>query len=128
MEQGLIDGTWLIGLAGGQNQLSVNGLTAHSGGGQASALPIPPGIYMVEFDTVAAGGDSAGLPFAGSTGVEIAVINNTANSMNVFANPGTNPATGAADTLNGGAGTALAVTAHSVGFIACAKLGVWIGK
>lgn len=124
----LQDGTWLIGLAGGLNCTFISGLTAHSGGGQANAFPIPSGIYLVEFDTVAAGNDSAGLPFA-VAGTEIVVINNAAtNAMLVFANPGTNPLTGAADTLNGGAGTSLSVAAHSVVDLFCAKNGVWMGK
>lgn len=80
-------------------------LTALSGGGQTGATPLNFGINV--FSTVAAGGNSAILP-ASVLGQEVIVINNGANSMNVF------PATG--DTINGGsANAAVAVAAGAIG-------------
>src|SRR5215470_12106343 len=51
---GLVDGTWLNGLAGGQNMSFQSGITA-SGTNQATSFQLPAGIYMFETDTVASG-------------------------------------------------------------------------
>lgn len=126
----LIEGRYLLGIAGGQNRTYEYGLTAHSGGGQSSGTLIPSGYELVEFDTVAAGGNSAVLPFASQPGTIIVVLNSTGTSMNVFSNPGTNPVTATADTLNGSTSSAIAV-AGTGGITAavrfyCAKAGVWL--
>jgi hypothetical protein len=79
-----------------------DGLTAFSGGGQASATSLPASISRVT--TVAVANDSVKLPAsAGLTGLTILVINATANSMNVY------PATGEAiDNLGANAAKAVA--------------------
>src|SRR6185437_2413406 len=51
---GLVDGTWLNGLAGGQNQLYINGLTA-LGTNQATGYAIASGISLVGFASVPSG-------------------------------------------------------------------------
>ncbi|MBU6231404.1 hypothetical protein KGP36_01945 [Patescibacteria group bacterium] len=62
-----------------------NGITAHSGGGQASAVPLTTTLNRVA--TVAADGDSVKLP-AGTPGAEITVQNAGAHTLDVY------PATG----------------------------------
>src|SRR6266568_1552880 len=64
-----------------------DGLTAHAGGGQASALALVTGMNVVS--TVATAGDSVRLPPA-KPGMAITVKNSSGTSMNVF------PATGEA--------------------------------
>jgi hypothetical protein len=129
-DQQLIDGIWLLALAGGQNRVYESGLTAHAGGTQAAGFQIPSGFELIEFDTVANAADSAILPFATTPGTIIVVINSTATSMNVYANPGTNPVTGVADKLNGSTSAAVAVAAGNTTTPAavrfyCVKAGVW---
>jgi hypothetical protein len=76
-------------------------LTALAGGGQTGATALKFGIN--QFSTVATTGNSAILP-ASVLGQEVIVVNNGANSMNVF------PASG--DTINSGsANAAVAVAA-----------------
>lgn len=70
----------------------VTGITAHAGGGQASATALTGAINRV--DTVASAADSVALPAPTVVGQEVVVINNAAvNSMQVFGS-GT-------DTING---------------------------
>lgn len=71
-----ISGNFLI-------QPSANALTAHAGGGQGSALALTNPINNVT--TVATVGDSVGLP-AALAGMEVVIINDAANSMQVFGN------------------------------------------
>src|SRR5581483_739598 len=59
-----IDGTFVNGLANGQNFSYQYGITAHAGGTQAACLNLTPGIYLYEVDTVASGNDSVCVPFA----------------------------------------------------------------
>src|SRR5262249_32276743 len=122
---GLQDGNWLLGLAGGQNRLFTNSLTAKAGGGQTGATVIPANMEMVQFDTVASSGDSAGLPFCQAS-VLLFIINNGANSMNVFANASNNPLTAALDTIDGNSNsTALAIASKTKSTLICAKNGTW---
>jgi hypothetical protein len=65
-------------------------LTAHSGGGQASALQLAAAFNNIT--TVAAGADSVKLP-ASAAGMEITVVNNGANTLQVYGL--------GADTING---------------------------
>jgi hypothetical protein len=128
----LIEGRYLLGIAGGQNRAYESGLTAHAGGTQAAGLVIPSGFELVEFDTVANAADSAVLPFATTPGTIIVVLNSTSTSMNVYSNPGTNPVTGSADKLNGSTSAAVAV-AGTGGLTAavrfyCAKAGIWLAS
>lgn len=57
------------------------GVTAHVGGGQASAFQIVADI--VEIATCASGGDSVKLPLA-TPGLQILILNHGAASANVF--------------------------------------------
>lgn len=98
------DGTWLLGLAGGQNLTSQSGITAHAGGTQAACFVLPAGIALISVDTVASSGDSVCLPFAQS-GTDIQIANNSATTLNIFGQAGNNPLTGAADTINNTAGS-----------------------
>ncbi len=75
------------------------GITAHAGGGQASATALTATIDSV--DTVATAADSVALPLA-VAGLVRYVTNNTANSMQVFGS-GT-------DTINIGAGDVATAT------------------
>lgn len=69
----------------------VAGITAHAGGGQASAVALAGLVNSV--DTVATAADSVALPAPTVKGQAVVVLNNTANSMQVFGS-GT-------DTING---------------------------
>lgn len=98
-----------------QTMLSVSGLTAHAGGGQGSATPLPAMINRVT--TVASIADSVVLP-ASQPGLQIMVVNAGANSMNVFP-LGT-------DQINAlGASTAFAVAATKVCEFYCTNSGQW---
>jgi len=98
-----------------QTMLTLNGITAHAGGGQGSATPLPAMINRVT--TVATTADSVLLP-ASAPGMQIMVVNAGANSMNVF------PATG--DAINAlGANTAYAVAATKVVEFYCTNAGQW---
>jgi hypothetical protein len=120
------DGTWLLGLAGGTNYAYQYGITAHAGGGQAGAFVLPAQINMLEVDTVASANDSVALPFA-VAGSYLLVRNAAAsNSMNVYANPGTNLLTNSTDTINGSTNsTAYAVGGQNVAIFFAAKNGIW---
>lgn len=101
----------------GLNVLSnVNALTAHSGGGQGSALALTQAINRVT--TVAAGGDSVKLP-ASLAGNMIVVTNSAAsNAMDCF------PASG--EVINAlSANTALSIVANSTVIFFCAVAGIW---
>jgi hypothetical protein len=101
----------------GLNVLSnVNGLTAHSGGGQGSALALTHAINRVT--TVAAGGDSVKLPTS-VAGETVVVINAAAsNALNCF------PVSG--DAINAlAANTALSIAANTTVIFFCAIAGTW---
>lgn len=122
---GLQDGTWLLGLANGQNLSFVSGLTATAGGTQAAALALPGSATLIEVDTVATTGDSVMLPQCVASRV-LTIINAGAGTLYVYGNSATNRATSAADTINGTAGStayqmATLITAQFI----CAKSGAW---
>jgi len=98
------DGTWLLGLAGGQNFSYQFGIVAHAGGTQAACTVLPAGIAFMSVDTVASSGDSVCLPFA-VAGTNIQIANNSSTTLNIFGQAGNNPLTGAADTINNTAGS-----------------------
>lgn len=100
----LIDGQWLLGIAGGTNYTYQYGIVAHAGGGQASCTVLPPGVAMLSIDTVATSGDSICLPFA-TQGTDINFANNSSTTLGVYGQAANNPATGAADTINNVAGS-----------------------
>lgn len=120
-----VDGTWLNGLANGQNQTFVSGLTATAGGTQAAALQLPGTATLIEVDTVATSGDSVMLPQCVASRV-LTIINAGAGTLYVYGNSATNRATAAADTINGTAGsTAYQLTTTLVAQFYCAKSGAW---
>ena len=123
---GLVDGTWLNGLAGGQNQSYQSGLAA-AGTTQAGATQLPAGIALLEVDTVGASSGVALPPcFAGT---EISVYNSTATTLTYYPSVANNPLTAAQDTINGG--SSKAVTSASGGTVtvfSCAKNGAWAAK
>lgn len=101
---GLVDGTWLNGLAGGQNYTTQSGIVAHAGGTQAACTVLPAGIAQISVDTVATNGDSVCLPFA-AAGMDIQIANNSSSTLNIYGQAANNPLTGAADTINATAGS-----------------------
>lgn len=124
---GLISQQWAYNLAAGNNWIYTSGVTAHAGGGQTSATPLPPNAFLIEVDTVATTGDSVVLPYC-LKGDASLLRNAGGASMNVFANPGTNPNTGTlgGDSINGSANTAsYAVGSNNSAVVFCAKDGVW---
>ena len=114
-------GRWYVnglgtGYSGSYETMStIDSLTAHAGGGQASALPLTK--MMNRVTTVATAGDSVELPQS-VRGMNVVVINAGANSMNVF------PASG--DQINAlGANAAFAMAAAKVATFFCATAGQW---
>jgi hypothetical protein len=94
---------------------ATNVITAHSGGGQGSAVLLTSEVNRVS--TVAAAGDSVLLPVS-AAGLTLYVINSGANSCNVF------PQTG--DTIDGqAANTAVAQMANSIVIYSCSAAGAW---
>ena len=120
----LIDAAWLNGLAGGQNNLYIYGLTA-AGTNQATAAAFPSGYYLTEADTVASGTGFA-LPNCTAPGVDLLFYNNGANTVTFYPNATNNPVTGIQDTINNT--TSVTVTSHNSNSLSCAKAGVWFGK
>lgn len=119
------DGTWLNGLANGQNSTFVSGLTATAGGTQAAALALPGTATLIEVDTVATTGDSVMLPQCVAPRV-LDIINAGAGTLYVYGNSATNRATAATDTINGTAGsTAYQMATTIVARFICAKNGAW---
>ena len=124
---GMVDGTWLNGLAGGQNFSYQSGIVAKAGGTQALATPLPIGIYLIEVDTVANTGDSVALPqcFQGSS---LLIRNAGSGTLDVYGNVANNPllSTATADTINAVAGsTAYTLTTNTNAIFFCAKNGAW---
>lgn len=122
---GMVDGAWLNGLAGGQNDLFQSGITAHAGGTQAACVSLTPGIQLFEIDTVANSGDSICLPFA-AAGTDIQISNAGAQPMSIYGQSANNPITAAADTINGTAGSS-AYSVTNANNVQCfvAKNGAW---
>lgn len=117
---GLIDQTWLNGLAGGQNYSFQSGFTA-LGTTQATALQLPAGIALLEMDTVSASTGVALPPCI--AGTVISLYNNGAQTLTIYPSIANNPITGTQDTINNT--TSLSLTAHTGTSPACAKNGVW---
>jgi hypothetical protein len=110
----LIDGSFL----------SVSGITATAGGGQANAIQL--NARYVQVDTVASVADSVKLPPAipnptGAGIVEVAIYNNGASNMAVF------PASGD-QILNNAVNASVTVNANAVAIFFCAKKGTWAQK
>ena len=118
----LIDGGWLNGLAGGQNESYQSGIAA-AGSGQSSATQLPSGIALLEVDS-GSGGVALPTCFAGS---ELSVYNNTGGGITVYPTVPNNPATSAQDTINNSSSFS-ASSGHTPYYFACAKNGVWSAK
>lgn len=93
-----------------------SGITAFAGGGQASATALPSDINQVA--TVATAGDSVKLP-AATPGKQVVVINDGANSCDIFPQSGE-----FIDDFAVNIQYPLAITAKNVRFI-CAVAGKW---
>lgn len=121
----LIDGTWLNGLASGQNFTVQSGITAHAGGTQAACLQLSTGIYLYQVDTVASGNDSVCLPFA-VAGTNLSLRNNGAQTLAIFPQIGVNALTAVVDQINNTTNTTLyAITAQQSVECFVAKNGSW---
>lgn len=125
---GTVDGTWLNGLAGGQNESYVSGIKA-AGTTQATCTSLPAGIALIEIDTV---GASSGvcLPTC-LQGTELSTFNSINQTLTFYPAIANNQALSPAaqDTINGG--TSFSSTGASggvVNFFMCAKNGVWGAK
>lgn len=123
---GLIDGTWLNGLAGGQNESYQSGIVA-AGTTQATATQLPASVAIIEVDTVPAN-SGVNLPPA-LQGTEFTVFNSTSTTLKFYPSVANNPVTNVQDTINGA--TSLTVTGASGGTVSvfvCAKNGIWAAK
>jgi hypothetical protein len=120
---GLVDGTWLVGLAGGANSVYQYGISA-AGTTQATATQMPAAIKLMEVDT-AASSSGVALPFC-YQGTEFGIYNNGANTLTVYPNVANNPITAAQDTIDNT--TTVSVSSHTAEIFFCAKNGVWAAK
>lgn len=119
----LIDGSWLLGLAGGQNAAYQSGL-AGAGTTQATATQIPATIMLAEADAVAAS-TGFNLPPALKGSVTF-FYNNGAQTATLYPAVANNPVTAAQDTINNA--TSFTVATHVSAILFCAKDGVWAAK
>lgn len=115
----LVDGG-LINLFISQGFSGTSGLTAHSGGGQASAVALPSGLNQV--DTCAADHDSVKLPSAVANAanglVAVLVYNNTTHTLDVYPQSG--------DSINNGAANAVFSVGAAKGCLFfCSKTAQW---
>ena len=96
-----------------------SGLTAHSGGGQGSAIALTAAINQIT--TVAAANDSAKLPPAVAGKVVLVIQAAASNSMNLFPSSG--------DQINAlGANAAFAMAAGTITSFVCPVAGQWYSK
>ncbi len=118
-----IDGTWLLGLAGGTNYTYQSGITA-AGTTQATATQLNAGIAMFSIDTVAASTGVA-LPQC-VAGTQLDIRNAGANTLSIYGSAIANSLTAANDTINGTAGsTAYTILTQTNATFFCAKNGAW---
>lgn len=115
-----VDGTWLLGLSGGQNYAYQYGITA-AGTTQATATQLPAGIFLVEIDTAAA---STGVNMPSCIpGTQMQIYNNGAQTVTIYPAVANNPITAAQDTINNA--TSITLASHVATSPFCAKAGVW---
>jgi hypothetical protein len=100
-----------------ETQSTATGITAHAGGGQASATQIA--AMMNNITTVATTNDSVVLP-ASAVGLQITVANNGTQTAAIFCPVGS--------TMNGVANGSVTLAAGSVGIYFCVAPLVWISK
>lgn len=97
-----------------------NGLTAHAGGGQASALQLLAGLN--EIDTCANDHDSVKLPSAkrdtNNSPTIVMVFNNTAHTLDIYP-------TSTDQIAGGGADVVFSVATKKSAIFFCAKNGSW---
>ena len=106
----------LLAVGGALTLSAANALTAHAGGGQASALALTANVNRVT--TVATAADSVKLIPATVGAVQIVFNKAASNALQVFG-AGT-------DTINGVAtGTGVSLTAGKGALYACAVAGAW---
>ena len=122
---GLVDGTWLNGLAGGVNSAYQYGFTA-AGTTQATALQLPAGIKLMEVDTAASSTGVALPPCL--QGTEFGIYNNGAQTLTIYPSIANNPVTAAQDTINNGTSLSGGLATHTPEVFFCAKNGVWAAK
>lgn len=116
LQAGITNGDWVDITASSAAVTASNGLTAFAGGGQASATALPSKINRVT--TVATAADSVKLP-AATAGSDVLVINDGANSMNVY------PQTGESiDSLAVNAAYAQSILVKGVRYV-CSVAGLW---
>jgi hypothetical protein len=124
---GLVDGAWLNGIAGGQNESYQYGISAAGSSSHANSTQLPAGIALIEIDTVTAN-SGVSLPPA-IAGTEISIFNSTSTTLTVYPSIANNQVTGAQDTINGGSSfSATGASGGAVSFFMCAKNGVWGAK
>ena len=110
-----------------QTLSNVDALTAHAGGGQASALPLPN--LMNRIGTIATAGDSVLLKPA-IPGLSVVVMNGGAgNSMNVFPSSAAQGGVVGGDNINAlGANNAFAMAQGVINIFYCWTAGQWFTK
>jgi hypothetical protein len=129
---GLVDGTWLNGLAGGQNFTYQSGLTA-LGSTQATATQLPAGVYLMEVDTAGSGGATGvALPTC-VQGTVVYLLNYTAYTIDVYPAIANNqllsPAAQDVISSAGSIGTTSTTeTTYTTKTYVCAKTGIWAAK
>lgn len=118
------DGNWLLGLAGGQNQITQSGISA-AGTTQAGSTPLPGGVSGIEVDTCGANA-GVSLPFA-FAGTELSIFNfNTGQTLTVYPSIANNPNTAAQDTINHTTTTTIATNTSKIFW--CSKDGNWAAQ
>jgi hypothetical protein len=122
---GLVDGTWLNGLASGQNYSYQYAFTA-VGTTQATALQLPAGIALLEVDTAGSGGATGVALPPCFQGAQITLNDNTAYTIDVYPAIANNSITAAQDTINNT--TSTTITTYAAKTFSCAKNGVWSAK
>lgn len=120
---GAVDGTWLLGLAGGTNYTYQSGITA-AGTTQATGTQLPSGIYLVEIDTAAAS-TGVNLPPC-IPGTQMQLYNNGAQTVTIYPAVANNPITATQDTINNA--TSITLASHIGTSPVCAKAGVWFAS
>lgn len=123
---GLVDGTWLRALAGGQNQSFLSSATA-LGTTQATAFVIKSGIQLVAFGSVPSG-TGASMPPALPGSCIIVFNHDAANTLTVYPAVKNNPTTGNQDVfqVSGGSAATTSTIAHGGSTRYCsATAGLW---
>ena len=122
---GLVDGTWLNGLAGGANVLGVFGVTS-TGVTSATASQLSQGFRLYQVDTAPTSNGGVNLPLC-AAGLDVTVINNSSNTLLVWPSLLVNSLTSTQDTLDGvnSAGGAINILVTSAAEFYCAKNGKW---